>query len=462
MTTTLLTTFDASAKRRALFSIGILSIFCLIPMIRVGQDLLSARSVFELYPILFLPLLIRSRTEDETISNFKKTILTFLPGTLSVIFGIVFQRLSLVWIGSFWNLLCVFHLGGIRFAWPAPFLIFAIPPITGFGSLLIGYKLRLIVTQIAVHFIQLVEKGSIAVGNQILFHGEWFLVDRVCEGMKMGLASILIAAAFALRSDRRGAILIGMIALPLWFFSNLCRICLLVLFQIPAATWRHEFVGVVLFICGVVIPLAILSLIFPNSDPKEFNFSNIVLHSPSKILWSILPLLTIGFLFSNRLIPINTRSWPSQIHSFRLDSESTLKDPRIAVYRSGENYLILKRELFAIGTGHDPRICFEAVGFSFTEQGGANGINRGQLKSPSGANPILLWWFSITENNTLDETGLANIENLAPRRSVSDLDWRWKRFLGADVIQWNLYGPNEKELYRIAKTISKDPIGFGI
>ncbi|PJZ59030.1 exosortase N [Leptospira barantonii] len=456
--TTTLTTSDANTRSRALFSIGFLSIVCLIPMIRVGQDLLSARSVFELYPVLFLPLFIRSRTEPETISNFKKTILTFLPGTLFVIFGIAFQRLSLVWIGSFWNIISVIHLGGIRFAWPAPFLIFAIPPITGFGSLFVGYKLRLIVTEIAVQFIQLVDKGSIAVGNQILFHGEWFLVDRVCEGMKMGLASILIGAAFALRSDRSGATVIGFALLPLWFFSNLCRICFLVLFQIPAGTWRHEFIGVILFVCGVVVPLAILSLIFPNRDQKEFNFSNVVLRSPSKILWLILPLLTIGFLFSNRLIPIKTHSWPAQINTFQLDADSTLKDPRIAVYVSGENYLILKRELFAVGTGHDPRICFEAVGFSFTEQGADNGISRGQLKSPSGAKPILLWWFSITEKNTLDEAGLANIENHAPRRSTSDLDWRWKRFLGADVIQWNLYGPNENELYRIAKTISKDPI----
>lgn len=453
-----MTVLSWETKSRTLFSIGVLAIFCLIPMIRVGQDLLSARSVFELYPILFLPLFVRSGTEPDRMSFNKKEILLFLPGILFVIFGILFQRLSLVWIGSFWNILSVIHRSGIRFAWPAPFLVFAIPPITGFGSLFVGYKLRLIVTEIAVKLIRLVDVGSVAVGNQILFHGEWFSVDRVCEGMKMGLASILIAAAFALRSNRIGAILIAGLALPLWFFSNLCRICLLVLFQVPAGTWRHELIGIVLFISGVVVPLGILSLIFANREQKEFNFSNIVFRPPSKIRWWILPLLTIGVLFNNRLAPIRSHSWPSQIHSFELEADSTLKDPRIALYRSGENYLILKRNLFAVGTGHDPRICFEAVGFSFTEQGGENGINRGQLKSPSGAKPILLWWFSITENSTLGETGLANIVDHAPQRSISDLDWRWKRFLGADVIQWNLYGPNEEELYRIAKTISKDPI----
>ncbi|EMJ95329.1 exosortase N [Leptospira alstonii] len=486
-------------SNRSIFLVGILVLVCVIPMFQVGKDLLSLKSVFELYPILFLPLFVRfesgrensnrnpsfKETQDvaniikiESVAqgseilepsrtkrfrfeiNFRKRIGWLLPGTIFVISGIFFQRLSLVWIGSFWNALAVLYLSGIAFVWPAPFLVFAIPPITGFGSLFLGYKLRLIVTELCVQLIRFIDSSALAVGNQIFFHERWFAVDRVCEGMKMGLASILIAAAFISRANRIGAILISSLVLPLWFFSNLFRVCVLILFQIPAGTWRHELIGIVLFICGIVVPLAFISLLFPNSKQNEFNFSNLILRSPPKILWLILPLSTaISLAPINRFIPVKPYIWPSKIDTFHLDANSTLSDHRIAVYRSKENYLILKRDLFAIGTGHDPRICFEAVGFSFAEQGERNGLKRAELKSPSGEKPILLWWYSITEKSKLDETELSRLTEFAPRRAASDLEWRWKRLLGADVIQWNLYGPNEEELRKIAESFSKEPLG---
>ncbi|EMY13441.1 hypothetical protein LEP1GSC043_2038 [Leptospira weilii str. Ecochallenge] len=241
-------------SNRSIFYIGILVLVCVIPMFQVGKDLLSLRSIFELYPILFLPLFVRFESDRENSNwnpsfkktqniikieslmqyskilessiskkirfevNFRRRIGWFLPGTIFVISGIFFQRFSLIWIGSFWNALAVFHLSGITFAWPAPFLVFAIPPITGFGSLFLGYKLRLSITELCVQLIQFLDSNALAVGNQIFFHGEWFVVDRVCEGMKMGLASILIAVAFISRANRIGAILISSFVLPLWFF----------------------------------------------------------------------------------------------------------------------------------------------------------------------------------------------------------------------------------------------------
>ncbi|TGL76464.1 exosortase N [Leptospira yasudae] len=467
--------FTGSASRPA-FYVGLLAFVCVIPMFKVGFDSLGARSIAELYPVLFLPLFVRLTNDEEggivslairrifkrwkLFSIVSEKILWFAPGSSFLICGVLFQRSSLIWIGSFWNALAVLHTSGIRFSWPAPFLIFAIPPITGFGSLFLGYKLRLIVTEICVQGMRWIDAGSIAVGNQIFFHGEWFVVDRVCEGMKMGLASLLIAAALALRSNRIGFVLILLSVFPLWFFSNLFRVFTLVLFQVPASSWRHEFIGIILFVCGVFIPLSIISFVFPNIQKSESTQSSaaLAIRFPFRAAWLILPLLVTVSLFGNRIAPVPKRDWPSQISSFRLESDSTSKDPRIAVYRSGEKYLILKRDLFAIGTGHDPRICFEAVGFAFTEQTGDKGLNRGQLKSPSGAAPILFWWYSVTKNETLEGDKLSNIRSFAPFRSASDFHWRWERLWGADAIQWNLYGPDEKELRAVIGEISKEPI----
>ncbi|MBM9502621.1 exosortase N [Leptospira sp. 201903071] len=434
---------------RKILSVAVLAASCIIPMAIVGKDLLSVRSAFELYPLLFLPLFLR-RGNDLT------KLWLFLPGVSFVLAGIFYQRLSLVWIGSFWNLLALLHKSGIRFTWPAPFFVFAIPPITGFGSLFLGFQLRLIVTKWSAWMLHFLDPLSVALGNQILFNGESFTVDRACEGMKMGLASVLIAAAFLLRSNRSGAILITSLTLPLWFFSNWIRVGALVLFNIPASSWRHEFIGVIFFLSGVVIPLSVIALFFPSLDrEKSFRTADLSLRFPPKIVWFFLPLLTIVFLTQKFFFSPKIHSWPSKILSFQLDPDSTRNDSRIAVYRSDKNYLILKRDLFTIGTGHDPRICFEAVGFSFLEQGGEDGVQKARLKSPSGEEPILLWWYSVSK--TPHDAEFKDEKTAAPIRASSNLDWRWKRFQGADVIQWNLYGPEEKELRRILELLSDPP-----
>ncbi|PJZ54222.1 exosortase N [Leptospira adleri] len=438
-----------SGNGRTILPLLALIAICVLPMCFIGKDLLSLRSAFELYPLLFLPLFLR---KDKDRAN----ALFFLPGIAFVIAGIFYQRSSLIWIGSFWNFLAILNESGIRFAWPAPFFVFAIPPITGFGSLFLGFQLRLLVTKWSALVLRLLDPSSSALGNQIFYNGALFTVDRACEGMKMGLASLLIAAAFFLRSDRKGATLIAILALPLWFFSNWIRVCSLVLFNIPASSWRHEFVGTVFFICGVVVPLSAISSFFP--DPLRKNSSSSFefdLRLPSKIALWILPLLTIAFFTRNFYVASKAHSWPSKILSFTLEPESILSDSRIAVYRSDKNYLILKRDLFTIGTGHDPRICFEAVGFSFVEQGGEDGVQKARLKSPSGEEPILLWWYSVSKKPYAEE--FKGDKTTAPRRASSNLDWRWRRFQGADVIQWNLYGPDEKELRRILESLSNPP-----
>ncbi|TGK34531.1 exosortase N [Leptospira gomenensis] len=448
----------ADYRLRSAVSIIVLLVFCAASMTYAAEKLLTIRSAFELYPILFLPLFFS--TNRAAVRN---RILYFLPGTVFILSGIWFHRLSLIWIGSFWNALATLHGSGIRFTWPAPLLVFAVPPITGFGSLFVGYKLRLIVTEIAAHLIRRIDSAATEVGNRIFFDGHWFVVDRACEGLKMGLATALIAAAFALRSNRTGKILVLGTAFPLWFFSNLLRVCTLVVFQVPSSSWRHEFLGIVYFVAGVLIPLSWIVLFYPakkksDSPEKEQTHRSLVarLRLPSTSARILIPFLTALVVIGTRWIPIDSPSWPSAILSFRLDRNSLVDDPRIAVYRSGENYLILKRNLFAVGTGHDPRICFEAVGFAFAEQNENGGFKRARLQSPSGAKPILYWWYSISKDRVLSDTDLARIGEFPQIVAENDWQWRKERFLGADVIQWNLYGPKENELMETARHLTQN------
>lgn len=391
----------------------------------------NSKAILELYPFLFLFLL---RKQTASTPGY----IWLLPGTICTILGIVFERLSLVWMGSYWNALAFCNLAGLTFAWPATMLVFAVPPLTGFTSLFLGFKLRILVTEICGWILSFLDGATATSGNQVLFLQHWYSVDRVCEGMKMGSATFLIALILMRRTLFRGSLLIGGLALPLWFFVNLLRVILLIVFHVPAFTWQHELIGLVLFVCGILFPLIIISLWFARPDVQSNSHARTVAWP----IFAIQVILLICLVQFKPAHPEGTYAWPSRILEFELDRGSLYPDPRIAVYRSGDNQMIVKHQLFGIGTGHDPRICFEGAGFVFHEKiqdstdKAYAWINSGFVEK-SGQRSALLWWYTIGK-----------------QRTSSDLEWRIARIRGQDVVQWNLYGARESDLRLIAERLA--------
>lgn len=368
-------------------------------------------------------------------------------------------------MGSYWNALAVAHFAGLTFAWPATLLVFAVPPLTGFTSLMLGFKLRILVTEICGWILSGLDPGTVTSGNQIWILQQWYSVDRVCEGMKMGSASFLLVLILIRRVLPGAALAIGVLALPLWFMVNLLRVCLLIIFRIPASTWQHELIGLVMFVCGILFPLTMIALWFPRTKPaleeksKPYGSAaesrrNFAGNHRLQIALTGVPVLILILLFGFKPAePETTYQWPGRVLEFELDPASLYPDSRIAVYNDGGVQLIVKHQLFAIGTGHDPRICFEGAGFIFHEDFRGTGslavppamqghaerqtfYNRGVVEK-SNQRATLLWWYSVDGKQT-----------------SSDLEWRMARLRGHDVVQWNLYGRDEARLVRIAERLA--------
>jgi hypothetical protein len=148
-------------------------------------------------------------------------------------------------------------------------------------------------------------------------------------------------------------------------------------------------------------------------------------------------LLAAGFFTVDR--SVEPRSWPHNFAGFRLEADSTRGDPRIAIYNRDNASVIFKQDLFAPGTAHDPRICFEAAGFSFgkesEERVGPFTVRSARVEK-AGKPARLFWWYAWDT-----------------QRSASDVDWRLARMQGRRVTQWNLYGEDNEDLRNTASML---------
>ncbi len=414
---------------RVRFALGVAA--ALTPMVGAGFTIFSGvpERLISLYPFLLLPLLC-SRGSG---GRLRTAALFLLPGTLFAFAGIFLHRMSLVWAGSFWNLLAVLQMSGWRVSPTAALLILCVPPVSELPAVVLGFELRLFLTQTAGAILSLLDPAATAEGSRIFFQGFWVTVDRACEGLKMAGTSVLLFLSLGAHSAWRGRALAAIILPVLWLTANLSRILALIFFHIPAGSVQHEIIGLVFFLCIIVFPAGIIALLFPGKNGPLPSIFGIAFPLPR---WIFLPLVFLIVLFFAAPPPQSTPdTWPARIGKFALDPRSTMSDPRIAVYHSENTALILKRDLFALGSAHDPRVCFEAAGFSVTETENAvvGRVSARRAVLEKGSKQILYWWFAWPGG-----------------RSVSDWDWRVRRIAGDEVTQWNLSGPDEAELSRSA------------
>lgn len=402
----------------------------LLPMLGVAHTLFgnSLAAYLPLYPLALLPLFRKPAAAFNS-----RAVAAFVPGILLTGCGIAFGRLSLVWIGAFWNFLAVSSFSGVVFAFPAPLLVFAAPPLSAFTSVAAGFSLRLWLTDVSARILTFLDPAAHAEGNVIFFQGGVFTVDRVCEGMKMAVAAFLIAAVLGRFSAPKGRLIIALLVAPLWLAANFLRILSLVAFRIPAESSAHEIVGLVFFVTVLLFPLLLAALAFPGKEKASAVTTENSTVQKSAV-FVVCAVLAILFFAVPRTV--ETRHWPRTLAGFKLDADSPRSDPRIAIYTGTDASVILKREPFAPATAHDPRICFEAAGFTFgqeKEERVGDFVLRSAAVEKAGKRARLFWWYAW--------------DNV---RSSSDIEWRIARTSGKDVTQWNLYGQDNAELRRTA------------
>ncbi|PKL33562.1 MAG: exosortase N [Spirochaetae bacterium HGW-Spirochaetae-10] len=394
-----------------------------IAMWRSAEVILGQASVGVFFPLLFLPFFLYTKEADRT------DLLYGFAGIALLVIGTVESRHSFVWLGAASALFGLLSSMGIAFRFPAQALFLAVPPFNGLGGLLYGYELRLHLTALVEKMLRSIDSGTVTKGNLIFFKDNWFLVDQACEGMAMGVATMVIVSIFFQRVTLQGRLSIALLAPLLWLFANLWRIALLVITGIPPGRLAHDGIGLVVFACMIVFPLAMLALLFERPMPRSEAAS---LQAPGRAL---LILLMPVSLFASLIGAAEVRNDNDLAARLAGGSDTAV----IHRFGSGTQQTIVleKHNLSFFGVGHHPRVCFEGAGFAFLSEHeehlpGGETVRMAELRPPGGGDAVFVyWWFQSQEGLSSD-----------------DISWRVRELRGSPVTQWNVYGNDRSQVWK--------------
>jgi len=210
--------------------------------------------------------------------NYSFFLLILLFGTASFIYGVrMFYFFALVfyllWLAEIFigrvNSLTVFLLGFMS-------------PFFSQVSAILGFPMRLQLSQLAGTVLKWIGLDIQIEGNMMLLNGAVFTVDEACMGLNM-LAISMLMGVFILAHNssvyKKGMklkyiILFFVICFVLNLVANLFRIIVLVLFEVLPGNPMHEIIGISCLIVYVLIPLYMLGRWMINRFgylPKERN-----------------------------------------------------------------------------------------------------------------------------------------------------------------------------------------------
>ena len=266
-----------------------------------NQDLLDA--IFPFYPLLFLPLFAGRTNSTLSIYDYLQIGVSGLLCAAGQYTGIQ----CVIWIGGIWLGLTLIKAFGLQIATGGKLLFLLTPPFTHKSTLVFGFPLRLKLTQFSVQFLKILDPTAVARGNIINFQEGVFSVDPACEGLKMLIATILLFLIIQRRyflqfrlprkqmsPKREGResyqnslfmnshilkniipACIALLVIVLWLISNLIRIIILVIGNIPPESPKHDFIGIIIFLITVAFPiLVIYELLVPHIDISDHTYRN--------------------------------------------------------------------------------------------------------------------------------------------------------------------------------------------
>ncbi len=295
------------------------------------------------------------------------------------------------------------------------FLLIIISPVFKYFGIMLGFPLRLWLTDITGSILKQIMENVQVSGNILIMDGVEFSVDPACAGIKMIAISFIIAlfimAYYQKKIKKQFSFYIVLTFLMITFVLNiLCnffRILVLVLFKIMPNNKFHDIMGIICLTLYVIIPLIYLSKYFFGKRNQMDEFNN-----PPKDLASILRInLFIVALIFYAGFRINSFSAKSlNNNKFFMDGfKKEVLENKITKFENGHALIYLKPMNF-YNVEHNPLICWTGSGYEFKS------INKERLNNieiftgtmEKGKDKIYTaWWF---DNGSL--------------KTISQFDWR--------------------------------------
>lgn len=321
------------------------------------------------------------------------------------------------------------------------FLVFFMSPFFIQVITILGFPLRLMLSDYAGQLLNMAGIDVQVEGNVMIRNGEMFSVDEACMGLNMLVISLLmgvIVLAYRYRVSNKilglySTITFFSVALILNVFTNVIRIVVLVLFRIPPENPLHEFIGILCLMLYVVVPLHFISawLVGKCGRTKTDRTSERSLDYRKIASFFFLPLI----ILVTGLVLENMRRAGSTKHAdikFRKCEPERLKDGIAKI--ATDELLIYVKTIPAFFTGeHTPLMCWKGSGYDFsgiaTTTVEGRTIYKGTLVKDR-KSLHTAWWYSNGQVQT-----------------ISQLDWRLRMLKGeANFCLVNVTAEDEQTL----------------
>jgi exosortase N len=321
------------------------------------------------------------------------------------------------------------------------FLILFMSPFFEQVAVIVGFPLRLQLSQCAGTLLSFAGLNIEVDGNAMLMNGTVFTVDEACMGLHMLSVSLLMGVFILAHRYRTLLRLLRPLALAGFFLvvlflnalSNLFRIMMLVMFRILPGHVMHDVVGIVCLVLYIVVPLYFLSkwVVMRFGSPIPGNdmsraISNVV---GGAVAILGLTMLALGFHLSyyrENVVPRTARVELAGLKPKLMDDGIT------KLYN--EEILVYVKPIPEFFTGeHTPLLCWKGSGYRFgavrkSMIAGREVYVGALIKGDLHLNTA--WWY----DNGATET-------------ISQLDWRLRMLKGEpDFCLINVTAQDEQTL----------------
>ena len=329
------------------------------------------------------------------------------------------------------------------------FLIAIISPLCIYFFELLGFPIRIKLTEYAASLINSLYHDVSYQGNMITVAGESFSVDRACAGLNMTVTAFLICLILIAFQEKRTnttagffeTLILLILTALLILLCNLFRIIGLVIFRAPPETFAHELIGIVSLAFCVILPLCLcipLFLKFFRRNRPTLNANSTYSHSGKILIICLLPFMFL--LNYNRENYRSTKDDQAIQQVNILGYKKTVLKNGVVKFTGESSLIYLKPALALYAADHTPLICWKGSGYDFKKEDLINIDGFKVYFAELAAEDDKLytaWWYDNGAHKT-----------------TSQFDWRWRMLKGEEPFRVvNITTSGYNELLREVNTI---------
>ncbi|WP_165823946.1 exosortase N [Pseudochryseolinea flava] len=353
--------------------------------------------------------------------NFGYCLMAMAFGALSIVYGV---RMFYFFTLAFSILTLVeFYVG--RTHRLILFLLLAMSPFFNQVIGLLGFPIRILLSEWAGNLLATAGWDVHTDGNIIVMSDATFSVDQACMGLNMLAISMLMTVfmiAFHMRKFKKTISFTAVSSLFTLTFilnvaSNFLRILILVVFKILPEHPLHELVGIVCLLLYILLPLYFITkwIISKLGQPLTSSQPQMPLTTKQRmVLYAVASSLFIVGIFVNlKRHDIDNAISQATIHHDRIGVHSHFRDIKMKhldkniTKLSNNNVLLYLKPIPEFFTGdHSPLFCWQGGGYEFKKINikniSGNTIYVGQIIKGD-EKLFTAWWYSNGEIITIDQ-----------------------------------------------------------